>query len=184
MRHQLNRALCLGYSMNWVGKRTIRRLSFLNTQWRAEEWITRCVIPYQSRWSSLRSNRLDKLKGQSGNCLNTLFTRGCKSLFSPMVEEWHFFHPSGEGDYRERLVYQLDLIETDSGESTERLDRYLNYDLVCNGAASQAIADDYRDIHKQRVIKTNLPEAWIKLVEEADEFLLHTVAENGKSMWP
>ena len=36
-------------------------------------------------WSSLRSNQLDKLKEQRDNCLNTLSTRECQLLSSPMV---------------------------------------------------------------------------------------------------
>ena len=40
--------------------------------------------------------------------------------------EWHFFHPSGQGDYKERRVYKLDLIERDSEESAIRLNRYLH----------------------------------------------------------
>ena len=96
--------------------------------------------------------------------------------------EWHFFHPSGQGDYKERRVYKLDLIERDSEESAKRLNRYLNYQSIRTGDAVRAIEEDYRNISRQRQVVTRLPEAWSKLVEEADEFLLHAVAEKTESL--
>ncbi len=96
--------------------------------------------------------------------------------------EWHFFHPSGQGDYKERRVYKLDLIERDSEESTKRLSRYLNYQSIRTGDAVRAIQEDYRNVSRQRQVATRLPEAWSKLVEEADEFLLHAVAEKTESL--
>ena len=126
--------------------------------------------------------QVGQIEGAERQLFEYAFHTGVPIVILTDGREWHFFHPSGQGDYRERLVCQLHLIETDSEETAERLNRYLNYGLVCNGEASQAIADDYQDVYKQRVIKTNLPEAWIKLVEEADEFLLHTVAEKTESL--
>ena len=96
--------------------------------------------------------------------------------------EWHFFQPSGQGDYKEHRVYKLDLIGTDNQESSERLNRYLNYKLIRTGEAIRAFEDDYRDITKQRDIETSVPKAWIKLVEEGDEFLIDVVAEKTESL--
>ncbi len=96
--------------------------------------------------------------------------------------EWRFFQPDDQGDYRDRRVYKLDLIETDNQESSERLNRYLNYELIRTGEAIRAIETDYRDIFRQRHIETSLSEAWIKLVEEADEFLIDVVAEKMESL--
>ena len=97
-------------------------------------------------------------------------------------QEWHFFQPSGQEDYNERRVYKLDLIETDNGESAGRLNRYLNYKSIRTGEVIRAIAEDYRDISKQREIETKLPKAWTRLVDEADEFLINVVAEKTESL--
>ena len=126
--------------------------------------------------------QVGQIEGADRQLFEYAFHTGVPIVILTDGREWHFFHPSGQGDYRERLVCQLHLIETDSEETAERLNRYLNYGLVCNGEASQAIADDYQDVYRQRVIQTNLPEVWIRLVEEADEFLLHTVAEKTESL--
>ncbi len=96
-------------------------------------------------------------------------------------KEWHFFHPIGRGRYKERKVYKLDLFEMDSGESAERLGRYLNYESICIGEATKAIEDDYRNISKNRQIEASLPEAWVELVQEEDELLLEIIAEKTES---
>ena len=96
--------------------------------------------------------------------------------------EWQFFHPTGEGTWAERKVCEFDLITGDSGENAEKLNRYLNYESICTGEAVEAIKADYEEVVRQRQVATRLPEAWNKLVEEADEFLLHAVAEKTENL--
>ena len=90
--------------------------------------------------------------------------------------EWRFFYPGRQGDYTERRAYTLDLSETDNEEGAKRLNRYLNYKSICNDKAVRAIKYDYRNISKERKIKKGLLEAWIKLVEDADQCLIDVVA--------
>ena len=97
-------------------------------------------------------------------------------------KEWHFFYPSGFGDFKERRVYKLDLIEMDSGEGAERLRKYLNYESICTGEAIKAIEDDYREIAKQRRIEASFPEAWIKLMQEEHMSLIEVVAKKTESL--
>ena len=96
--------------------------------------------------------------------------------------EWQFFHPTGEGTWAERKVCEFDLITGDSGKNAERLNRYLNYESIQTGETVETIKKDYEKIVQQRQVATRLPEAWNKLVEEADEFLLHAVAEKTESL--
>ena len=100
-------------------------------------------------------------------------------------QKWRFFYPIGQGEYRERKVHEFDLIENDSEESLERLNRYLNYEAVQTGEAVKAIEEDYRNVSKQRQIERRLPEAWSKLLEDADEFsefLLEAMAGKTESL--
>ena len=96
--------------------------------------------------------------------------------------EWHFFLPAERGDYGERRVYKLDLVERDIEEIVSRLERYLKYEAVCSGAAVEAARADYKDVAREREIKTTLPKAWEKLIEEGDELLLDLVAEKVESL--
>ncbi len=126
--------------------------------------------------------QVGQIEGAERQLFEYAFHRGVPIAILTDGREWHFFQPGGQGDYNERRVYKLDLIETDNQESSGRLNRYLNYELIRTGEAIRAIEDDYRDISKQRHIETSLPEAWIKLVEEADEFLIDVVAEKVESL--
>src|SRR5271169_5206529 len=45
-------------------------------------------------------------------------------------QEWNFFLPGEQGDYGERRVYKLDIVERDVGECAVRLSRYLKYDAI------------------------------------------------------
>lgn len=110
------------------------------------------------------------------------FRRGVPIAILTDGQKWQFFYPMAEVDYRERKVHEVDLTVGDSGENAEKLNRYLNYELIRTGEAIEAIKEDYEKIVQQRQVATRLPEAWDKLVEEADEFLLHAVAEKTESL--
>ncbi len=97
-------------------------------------------------------------------------------------QEWHFFLPAEQGDYGERRVYKLDILERDLDESVERLRRYLYYRAMSTGQAIEAARRDYRDIAKEREIKATLPEAWTKLISESDELLLELIADKTESL--
>jgi hypothetical protein len=110
------------------------------------------------------------------------FYRGIPMAILTNGQVWHFFLPAEQGDYGERRVYKLDLLERDPAESVERLRRYLEYRAVCSGAALDAARADYRDVAKAREVKRTLPEAWRKLVDEGDELLLELVADKVESL--
>ena len=80
------------------------------------------------------------------------------------------------------MVHEIDLTGGDGEENANRLSRYLNYESIRTGEAVKAIEEDYQNVSRQRQVATRLPEAWSKLVEEADEFLLHAVAEKTESL--
>ena len=126
--------------------------------------------------------QVGNIEGAERQLFEYAFHEGVPITILTDGREWHFFHPSGQGDYKERRVYKLDLIARDSGESAKRLNRYLNYQSIRRGDAVSAIEEDYRNVSRQRQVATRLPEAWKKLIEEADEFLLDVVAEKVESL--
>ena len=126
--------------------------------------------------------QVGQIKGVERQLFEYAFHTGVPIAILTDGREWHFFQPGGQGDYTERRVYKLDLTETENEESLKRLNRYLNYELIRTGESIRAIEDDYRIVSKQRHIEISLPEAWSKLVEEADEFLLDVMAEKTESL--
>ncbi len=92
-------------------------------------------------------------------------------------QEWNFFLPAEQGDYTERRVYKLDMVERDVAESVARLERYLSYAQVSSGAAIVAAREDYKNVSRSRQMLNTLPDAWSKLVAEEDELLLELIAD-------
>ena len=96
-------------------------------------------------------------------------------------QKWQFFHPSGQGNYRERKVYELDLRKNNIEESVERLNRYLNYNRsIRPGKAVEAIKKDYEGVRQERQVATQLPVVWNELVQERNDYLLLAMMEKAK----
>ncbi len=96
--------------------------------------------------------------------------------------EWHFYLPSGQGEYQERGVYKLDLVERDPRDGASRFQRYLEFDRVRNGTAREALEEDYRDIRRLAEIRRSLPDAWNRLVTDEDELLVELVADKAADL--
>lgn len=110
------------------------------------------------------------------------FHRGIQMAVLTDGREWHFFLPAGEGDYSERRVHRLDLLDDGVDRIEARLKRYLYYDAVRSGEAIEVAQSDYRDLAEKRQIRTTLPEAWKKLVESEDDFLVELLAEKVEDL--
>ncbi len=65
--------------------------------------------------------------------------------------------PAGQGNYEERKVYKLDLIEDDMQESSYRLGRYLSFSEVRNGNAFKNAHEDYEKVCKEREVEKTIP---------------------------
>ena len=101
-----------------------------------------------------------KIDGAERQLFEYAFHEGVPIAVLTDGQEWRFFLPSGRGDYRERRVYKLDLLNNNPENSAGRLNRYLNYRAVQSGEAEQALTEDYRNVLRQRKIDSHLPQAW------------------------
>jgi hypothetical protein len=97
-------------------------------------------------------------------------------------QEWNFFLPAEQGDYGERRVYKLDIVERDIQECTMRFQRYLNYESIVSGKAIEAAREDYRHASRGRTIQTTLPKALAKLVQDRDELLIDLIADQVENL--
>ena len=125
--------------------------------------------------------QVGNIEGAERQLFEYAFHEGVPIAILTDGQEWHFFHPSGRGDYRERRVYKLDLIERDSEKSAERLNRYLNYDSIRTEEAVEAIKADYEKVVQQRQVEARLPEVWNELVQGKNEDLLLIVMDAAKN---
>ena len=96
--------------------------------------------------------------------------------------EWHFYLPAEVGNYDERKVYVLDLVERNVRESLEHLQRYLSFNEVESGKALENAREDYKNVSRERRARENIPEAWRKLIKEGDEILIESVSEKVEAL--
>lgn len=97
-------------------------------------------------------------------------------------QEWNFFLPGEQGDYSERRVYKLDILERELAECVARLERYLSYAHVSSGESIAWAREDYRDASRTRQIHATFPAAWAKLMDEEDDLLLELLADKVESL--
>ncbi len=97
-------------------------------------------------------------------------------------KEWNFFLPGEQGDYGERRVYKLDILDRALDESSLRLKRYLLYSSVVSGTAIDSAREDYKNVSKIRQMEAALPKAWAQLVEDEDEMLLEILADRVETI--
>ncbi len=134
--------------------------------------------PAEQPRALIEVKRVGNIDGAEKQLFEYAFHKGIPILILTDGRKWRFFHPSGSGDYTERLVHEFNIVEDDSAEIASRLNRYLNYASIQTGEAMTAIAEDYQKVFRNREIVRRLPEAWDNLVSgksEDSEFLIEAV---------
>jgi len=125
---------------------------------------------------------IGKADGADRQLFEYAFHKGVPLAILTDGKEWHFYLPAEEGEYQERRVYKLDIIEREPTDIARYFERYLKYDRVCSGEALEAARSDYQDVSRRRKIKATLPKAWVRLIEERDEILLELLAEKVEDL--
>jgi len=125
--------------------------------------------------------RVGQAEGADRQLFEYAFHQGVPMAVLTDGQEWHFYLPAEQGQYQERRVYKLDLIERDSTECENRLKRYLDHKEVASGSALGAAKADYRDINRDRQIRNALPMAWKQLIEQPDDLLSEFLADRDQT---
>jgi hypothetical protein len=94
---------------------------------------------------------------------------------------WSFYLPAEQGNYEERRVYKLDLVERNFQESAEKLAKYLAYERIANGQALDDARKDYRDRNRRQLARQSIPEAWKEIIETADPSLFDRLSNEVES---
>lgn len=121
-------------------------------------------------------------KGADRQLFEYAFHKGVPMAILTDGQEWNFFLPTEQGDYNERQLYKLDLLERTVEEAETSLRRYLNYEAVRTGQAIEMARKDYRNAARERQAQKALPEAWNKLLEAEDELLIELVSEKVEDL--
>ncbi len=126
--------------------------------------------------------QVGKIQGAEKQLFEYAFIEGVPIVVLTDGQKWRFFYPAGTGNYKDRLVHELDLIGGKSDEIAERLNRYLNYESVKTGKMVKVIAEDYQNVVYERQIQKGVPEAWNLLVKEQNELLLKIIVEKTSEL--
>ncbi|MBN2046444.1 MAG: hypothetical protein JW750_01275 [Anaerolineaceae bacterium] len=126
--------------------------------------------------------QIGKSDGAEEQLFQYAFIEGVPLAVLTTGQEWGFYLPSAQGSYGERQVYKLDLVERDLKEVISRLNRYLDYETVCDGNALRNAQEDIQNKRREREIVNTLPKAWGKLLSDAEESLIALVANEVENI--
>jgi predicted type IV restriction endonuclease len=121
-------------------------------------------------------------KGADRQLFEYAFHKGVPMAILTDGQEWNFFLPTEQGDYGERQVYKLDILERDPAEIESSLKRYLEYKAVRSGQAIEAARRDYRNAARKRRAQRTLPDAWDRLLESEDELLIELLSDKVEDL--
>lgn len=121
--------------------------------------------------------RPGKIPGADEQLLEYAFRQGVPFAVLTDGREWHFYLPTKQGSFDDRKIYKLDLMESDAGESSERLKRYLSFHAVYSRRTLENAEEDHREVSIKRQVQETVPDAWTKLVEDNDDRLLKLVSD-------
>ena len=121
-------------------------------------------------------------KGADRQLFEYAFHKGVPMAILTDGQEWNFFLPTEQGDYSERQLYKLDILERDPLQAESSFKRYLEYDAVRSGQAIEAARKDYRNAARKRQAQRTLPDAWAKLIESEDELLMELLSDKVEDL--
>ena len=121
-------------------------------------------------------------KGADRQLFEYAFHKGVPMAILTDGQEWNFFLPTEQGDYSERQLYKLDILERNTQEAEASFKRYLEYDAVRSGQAIEAARKDYRNAARKRQAQRTLPDAWSKLIESEDELLIELLSDKVEGL--
>ena len=121
-------------------------------------------------------------KGADRQLFEYAFHKGVPMAILTDGQEWNFFLPTEQGDYSERQLYKLDILERDPQEAKSSFMRYLAYEAVRSGQAIEAARKDYRNAARKRQAQKTLPDAWAKLIESEDELLMELLSDKVEDL--
>ena len=88
-------------------------------------------------------------------------------------QTWSFFLPAGQGNYEERTLASIDLVDDIPDSSVATLTDYLQFDAVRSGAARRRANRDYEEARKQKEVASKYSSVWRKLLSEPEPSLLN-----------
>lgn len=120
---------------------------------------------------------IGKLEGADSRLFEYAFRAGVPMAILTDGQEWHFYLPAGKGSILERRFYKLDILTRDLDEIVNRFECYLTYERTRSGEALKSARVEYDGASIAREVRTHIPMAWKKIIEEQDSILVDLISE-------
>ncbi|MCX7611141.1 MAG: type I restriction endonuclease [Ignavibacterium sp.] len=125
----------------------------------------------------IEAKKIGAADGTERQLFEYAFHTGVPILILTDGPTWHFFLTAGLGNYEQRKVAKLDLMEYDDLEQLiTKFKDYLEFNNVISGKSLLILQKEYTDINREREILQTIPLAWEKIVEEEEDLLFELIA--------
>ena len=124
----------------------------------------------------------EDLERHQDQLLNYSFQEGVKLAALTNGTSWWFYLPLHEGSWEQRKFYTVDIAEQDSMDASEKFIQLLSRENVQTGNAIGNAEALYKSQQKVKILGDTLPEAWNKLVSQADELLIDLLSETTEKL--
>jgi len=95
---------------------------------------------------------------------------------------WWLYLPLVEGKWDQKKFYTIDVMEQEPPQAAEKFIEFLSKSMTASGEAITRAEAVFKDRRKHLIISAQLPKAWNRLVETADETLVQLLKENTEKL--
>ncbi len=130
----------------------------------------------------IEAKAVGNIEGGDQQLFEYAFHQGVPLLVLTDGKEWNFYLPSEPGNYQERKVYKIDLLERDPNTSKEKFYRYLQFSRVSQNQALEDARKDLRELTTRNVAERNISRAWQAILREHNDILMELLIERVEDM--
>ena len=124
----------------------------------------------------------EELENHQEQLLSYSFQQGVRLAILTNGVAWWFYLPLCEGSWEQRKAYSIDIVQQASVDIASRFVDFLSKENVGSGRAIESVEAVHKGQQKISALKETLPEAWNKIIEEADELLVELINETTEKL--
>lgn len=124
----------------------------------------------------------EELEKHQEQLLDYCFQEGVKLAILTNGVTWWFYLPLHEGSWEQRKFYTIDILQQESKDIVSKFVDFLSRDNIGSGNAIQNAEAIYKGQQKLNILKETLPEAWNKIIDEADDLLIDLINETTEKL--
>lgn len=124
----------------------------------------------------------EDLEKHQEQLLNYSFKQGVKLAILTNGVTWWFYLPLFEGSWEQRRFYTIDILQQETDEVVSKFIDFLSKNNIITGKAIKNAEAIHQSRERQNKIENALPEAWNKIVFEANELLINLMSETTEKL--